>query len=131
MLSVLGLFVSLSAQAMSNYNFTDFYKTLVKYRTSGFSTPEQAQQAAMNSMDNLLNGTLPAKRMMQSNRKKCSDVNSATSRRAISKYIQKRGKYSGVRAHGFKLSESFDSQGNAMYSALVKATIPCLKDKKD
>lgn len=130
MLSVLGLFVSMSAHA-TLYNFTDFNKTLVKYNLTGFSTPEQAQEAAVSSLDDLLNGILPTQNMTQSNGEKCQDVNRRNSKKAISKYIMKRGKYSGVRAHGFTLGESFDAQGNAVYTAKVRATIPCLKQEKD
>ena len=124
LLIILGTFVGISAQAKS---FTDFDKTLIKYRLSGYSTPEQAQSASVASLNDILNGILPTKTMIQSNDEDCKDVNNFWSKKDISKYIKKRGKYSGVRAHGFKLSESFDSQGNAVYSSWVRATIPCLK----
>ncbi len=112
--------------ANAYYSWTDFDKTQVRYKLSGYATPEAAQSAAVASMQNLLNGVLPQARMTQSNRDECRDVNSSRSKKAIGDYIERRGQYSGVKAYGFSLSESFDVNGNPSYSADVKAQIPCL-----
>ena len=71
-----------SAQAYA-YTWTDFSKTRIKYRISGYSSADAAQAAAVQSLAGLEEGVLPSAHMFQSDRDKCRDINSSKSKRAM------------------------------------------------
>lgn len=120
-----GAMISMSANA-SFYDWTDFDKTRISYTLSGFQSSHTAESAAVQSFRDLHAGRLPA-RMIHWNRDRCRNVNDSIARRAISNYIVRRGQYARVQTYGFSISSRFDRQGNEIFSAHLKARIPCLK----
>ena len=113
------------------YTWTDFSKSRIRYTLTGFESKAEAHSAAMASMQGLYDGILPKARMFQWEKDKCKDVNGRQSKKAISKYIQKRGEYAGVQTYGFNIGSGYNSSGAQMYWAKITARIPCLKKKRD
>ncbi|NQY99383.1 MAG: hypothetical protein HRT45_01785 [Bdellovibrionales bacterium] len=118
----------------THYSWTDFDLNQRAMLTLGkYASKEDAKQAGVAAISQIEAGQL-----MGLNKKiryiggndDCKSLWSNNVAKAVGNFIARRGEYARVRM-GFSISESFSSDGTALYSAKVDGFMPCLAPQDD